>query len=197
VQPLTALQSEYSLMTRQPENDVIKVCEELGIGFVPYSPLSRAFLSGFLNQNTKHNASNDNRPSLPRYQPDAIRANWVMIDTLSEFGNPRGLTPAQVVLSGPEGQGFEPGRTGLAPGPLMSRASRALHPLVLEASGRASVSQFGCERSNAAARPSATASPDSVGTNHRPPSGSARTTRRPSSTRRATRVSFAASRSTP
>jgi len=99
VQPLTALQSEYSLMTRQPENDVIKVCEELGIGFVPYSPLSRAFLSGFLNQNTKYNASNDNRPSLPRYQPDAIKANWVMIDTLSEFGNPRGLTPAQVALA--------------------------------------------------------------------------------------------------
>ena len=99
VQPLTALQSEYSLMTRQPENDVIKVCEELGIGFVPYSPLSRAFLSGFLNQNTKYNASNDNRPSLPRYQPDAIRANWVMIDTLSEFGNPRGLTPAPLALA--------------------------------------------------------------------------------------------------
>jgi aryl-alcohol dehydrogenase-like predicted oxidoreductase len=99
VQTLTALQSEYSLMTRQPENDVIKVCEELGIGFVPYSPLSRAFLSGFLNQNTKYNASNDNRPSLPRYQPDAIKANWVMIDSLSEFGNPRGLTPAQVALA--------------------------------------------------------------------------------------------------
>ena len=99
VQPLTALQSEYSLMTRQPENDVIKVCEELGIGFVPYSPLSRAFLSGVLNQNTKYNASNDNRPSLPRYQPDAIKANWAMIDTLAEFGNPRGLTPAQVALA--------------------------------------------------------------------------------------------------
>src|SRR3989304_814032 len=86
-------------MTRQPENDVIKVCEELGIGFVPYSPLSRAFLSGFLNQNTKYNASNDNRPSLPRYQPDAAKANWAMIDTLAEFGNPRGLTPAQVALA--------------------------------------------------------------------------------------------------
>jgi len=99
VQPLTALQSEYSLMTRQPENDVIPVCEELGIGFVPYSPLGRAFLSGFLNQNTKYDASNDNRPTLPRYQPDAVKANWVMIDTLSAFGNPRGLTPAQVALA--------------------------------------------------------------------------------------------------
>lgn len=99
VQPLTALQSEYSLMTRQPENDVIKACAELGIGFVPYSPLSRAFLSGFLNQNTKYNAANDNRPSLPRYQPDAIKANWAMIDVLCQFGNPRGLTPAQVALA--------------------------------------------------------------------------------------------------
>jgi aryl-alcohol dehydrogenase-like predicted oxidoreductase len=99
VQPLTALQSEYSLMTRQPENDVIKVCEELGIGFVPYSPLSRAFLSGFLNQNTKYNASNDNRATLPRYQADAIKANWAMIDLLLEFGNPRGLTAAQVALA--------------------------------------------------------------------------------------------------
>lgn len=88
-------------MTRQPENDVIKVCQELGIGFVPYSPLSSAFRSGFLNQNTKYNASNDNRPSLPRYQPDAIKANWVIVDTLPEFGNPRGLAARPEALDGP------------------------------------------------------------------------------------------------
>lgn len=99
VQPITALQSEYSLMTREPEKDVIPVCEELGIGFVPYSPLSRAFLSGYINENTKYIASNDNRPTLPRYQPDAIKANWVMIETLASFGNQRGLTPAQVALA--------------------------------------------------------------------------------------------------
>ena len=99
VQPVTALQSEYSLMTREPEKDVIPLCEELGIGFVPYSPLSRAFLSGYLNENTKYNPANDNRPTLPRYQPDAIKANWVMIDTLAAFGNQRGLTPAQVALA--------------------------------------------------------------------------------------------------
>ena len=99
VQPLTALQSEYSLMTRQPEQEVIKVCGELGIGFVPYSPLSRGFLSGLINVRTKYNPANDNRPTLPRYQPDAIKANWVMIDTLAEFGNPRGLTVAQVALA--------------------------------------------------------------------------------------------------
>jgi aryl-alcohol dehydrogenase-like predicted oxidoreductase len=99
VQPLTALQSEYSLMTRSPEQEVIKVCEELGIGFVPYSPLSRGFLSGLINERTKYNPANDNRPTLPRYQPDAIKANWVLLDTLAEFGNPRGLTVAQVALA--------------------------------------------------------------------------------------------------
>jgi aryl-alcohol dehydrogenase-like predicted oxidoreductase len=99
VQPLTALQSEYSLMTRQPEKDVIKVCEELGIGFVPYSPLSRGYLSGLINERTKYNPANDNRPTLPRYQPDAIKANWAMIDVLTEFGNQRGLTAAQVALA--------------------------------------------------------------------------------------------------
>lgn len=99
VQPVTALQSEYSLMTREPEKDVIPACEELGIGFVPYSPLSRALLTGYFNQNTKYNPNNDNRPTLPRYQPDAIKANWVMIDTLADFGNQRGLSPAQVALA--------------------------------------------------------------------------------------------------
>lgn len=99
VQPVTALQSEYSLMTREPEKDVIPLCEELGIGFVPYSPLSRAFLTGYINENTKFNPKNDNRPTLPRYQPDAIKANWVMIDTLANFGNQRGLTTAQVALA--------------------------------------------------------------------------------------------------
>jgi aryl-alcohol dehydrogenase-like predicted oxidoreductase len=99
VQPLTALQSEYSLMTRQPETDVIKVCEELGIGFVPYSPLSRGMLSGYLNERTKYNASNDNRPTLPRYQKEALIANWPLIETLKEFGDHRGLTVAQVALA--------------------------------------------------------------------------------------------------
>lgn len=99
VQPLTALQSEYSLMTRQPEEDVIKVCEELGIGFVPYSPLSRGMLSGYLNERTKHNPDNDNRGSLPRYQKEALIANWHLIETLKEFGDHRGSTVAQVALA--------------------------------------------------------------------------------------------------
>ena len=99
VQQVTALQSEYSLVTRQPEQTVIPVCEELGIGFVPYSPLSRGLITGYINERTKYNASNDNRPALPRYQKDAIIANWSLIDTLKDFGDMRGLTVAQVALA--------------------------------------------------------------------------------------------------
>lgn len=99
VQPITALQSEYSLMWRKPEEDVLKVCEELGIGFVPYSPLCRGYLSGFIHERTKFIAANDNRATLPRYTPEAIKANWVMIDVLTEFGNQRGLTATQVALA--------------------------------------------------------------------------------------------------
>jgi aryl-alcohol dehydrogenase-like predicted oxidoreductase len=98
VQPVTAVQSEYSLMTRGPEAEVLGVCEELGIGFVPYSPLSRGFLSGMINERTKYDPNNDNRPTLPRYQPDAIKANWAIIDLLYAYGNPRGFTPGQVAL---------------------------------------------------------------------------------------------------
>jgi len=99
VLPLTALQSEYSLMTRQPEKDVIPLCEELGIGFVPYSPLSRGMLSGYLNERSKYNPNNDNRPTLPRYQAENVIANWPLIDTLKIFGDLRGLTVAQVALA--------------------------------------------------------------------------------------------------
>lgn len=98
-QPVTALQSEFSLMTRTPENDVIPLCEELGIGFVPYSPLSRGLLTGYLNERTIYNPQNDNRPSLPRYQKEALIANWPIIETLKNFGDQRGLTVAQVALS--------------------------------------------------------------------------------------------------
>jgi aryl-alcohol dehydrogenase-like predicted oxidoreductase len=99
VQPLTALQSEYSLMTREPEADVLKVCEELGIGFVPYSPLSRGMLTGYLNERSKYNPANDNRSSLPRYQPQNVIANWPLIEVLKNFGDQRGLTVAQVALA--------------------------------------------------------------------------------------------------
>lgn len=99
VQPVTAIQSELSLMSREPLTEIFPVCEELGIGFVPYSPLCRAYLTGFLNERTKFVPSNDNRPTLPRYQPEAIKANWGIIEFLTDFGNQRGLTPAQVSLA--------------------------------------------------------------------------------------------------
>ena len=99
VQPLTALQTEYSLLTRQHEENVIVACEELGIGFVPYSPLSRGYLSGYINERTKFDPNNDNRPTLPRYTQEAIIANWAIIDILAAFGNKRGYTVAQVALA--------------------------------------------------------------------------------------------------
>lgn len=99
VQPLTAIQTELSLMSRDPLTEIFPVCEELGIGFVPYSPLSRAYLSGFLNERTKFNPANDNRPTLPRYTPEAIKANWGIIEFLTDFGNQRGYTPAQISLA--------------------------------------------------------------------------------------------------
>lgn len=99
IQPLTAIQTEYSIMSREPENDIFPVCEELGIGFVPYSPLCRAYLTGYINERTTYIASNDNRGSLPRYKPEAVIANWKIIDVLTVFGNERGLTAAQVSLA--------------------------------------------------------------------------------------------------
>jgi aryl-alcohol dehydrogenase-like predicted oxidoreductase len=99
IQPLTAIQTEYSLLTRDPEKEILPVCEELGIGFVPYSPLSRAFLTGYINERTKYVDGNDNRGSLPRYKPEAVIANWAIIEVLSIFGNERGLTVAQVALA--------------------------------------------------------------------------------------------------
>lgn len=99
VQPLTAVQSEYSLLERGPEKEVINTCRQLGIGFVPYSPLGRAYLTGYLNPHTKFYPENDNRPSLPRFQPDGLAANWPLITALYEFGTMRGLTCAQVALA--------------------------------------------------------------------------------------------------
>lgn len=98
VQPITTIQSEYHLMWRKPEEDVFPTLEELGIGFVPYSPLSRGYLSGMLNSETKFYAPNDNRSELPRYTPEAMKMNMVIINALKDFGHVRGLTPAQVAL---------------------------------------------------------------------------------------------------
>lgn len=100
VQPLTAIQSEYHLMHRAvEENGVLDTCRELGIGFVPYSPLNRGFLGGCINEYTAFDPNNDNRPTLPRFQPEAIRANLRIVNVLQEFGRTRGMTSAQVALS--------------------------------------------------------------------------------------------------
>ena len=96
IQPVTAIQSEYHLMFRQPEESVLPVCEELGIGFVPYSPLNRGFLGGLLNEYTKFDVSNDNRQTLPRFTPEAMRANLRIVEVLNSFGRTRGITAAQV-----------------------------------------------------------------------------------------------------
>ena len=97
--PLTAIQSEYHLMHRELEkNGVLETCRELGIGFVPYSPLNRGFLGGNINEYTRFDPKNDNRQTLPRFTPEAIRANTRIVNLLQDFGRTRGMTSAQVAL---------------------------------------------------------------------------------------------------
>lgn len=96
---LTAIQSEYHLMHRAVEdNGVLDVCRELGIGFVPYSPLNRGFLGGDLNEYTRFDPDNDNRNTLPRFTPEAMRANYRIVNVLQRFGRERGMTSAQLAL---------------------------------------------------------------------------------------------------
>ena len=97
--PVTVIQSEYHLMHRTVEESVLPVCEELGIGFVPYSPLNRGFLGGAINEYTRFDPTNDNRQTLPRFQPEAIRANYRIVEVLNAFGRTRGITAAQVALA--------------------------------------------------------------------------------------------------
>lgn len=80
-------------------NGVLELCEDLGIGFVPYSPLNRGFLGGMINEYTKFDVTNDNRQTLPRFQPEAIRANYRIVEVLNAFGRTRGITPAQIALA--------------------------------------------------------------------------------------------------
>ena len=97
--PVTAIQSEYHLMHRTVEDKILPLCKELGIGFVPYSPINRGFLGGLINEYTRFDLGNDNRITLPRFQPDAIRANMRIVEVLNAFGRTRGITPAQVALA--------------------------------------------------------------------------------------------------
>ncbi|HEU0207368.1 MAG TPA: aldo/keto reductase [Candidatus Udaeobacter sp.] len=98
VQPVTAIQNEYSLWWRKPEEEVLPALEELGIGFVPYSPLGRGFLTGKMNENTTFD-STDFRNTLPRFTPEARRANQVLIHLLGDIANRRHATPAQIALA--------------------------------------------------------------------------------------------------
>ncbi len=98
VQPVTALQSEYSLWTRTPEKEVIPTLEELGIGLVPYSPLGRGFLTGKIDQTAKFDSS-DFRSTLPRFTPEALKANQALIDVLGTIAKRKRATPAQIALA--------------------------------------------------------------------------------------------------
>jgi aryl-alcohol dehydrogenase-like predicted oxidoreductase len=98
VQPLTALQSEYSLWFREPEKEVIPTLEELGIGFVPFSPLGKGFLTGKINENTTFD-KNDFRNIVPRFTPEARKANQAMVDLLGRFAQQKKATPAQIALA--------------------------------------------------------------------------------------------------
>ena len=98
VQPVTALQSEYSLWWRTPEKEVIPTLEELGIGFVPYSPLGKGFLTGKIDENTKFDSS-DFRSTLPRFTPEALKANQALIDLLARIAERKKATPAQIALA--------------------------------------------------------------------------------------------------
>jgi aryl-alcohol dehydrogenase-like predicted oxidoreductase len=96
--PLTALQSEYSLWTRGPEDEVLPVLEELGIGFVPYSPLGRGFLTGKMEEKTTFDSS-DFRSALPRFTSEALKANQALIDLLAGIAKRKNATPAQIALA--------------------------------------------------------------------------------------------------
>jgi aryl-alcohol dehydrogenase-like predicted oxidoreductase len=98
VQPLTALQSEYSLWWRKPELEVIPTLEELGIGFVPYSPLGKGFLTGKIDENAKFDSS-DFRSRLPRFTPEALKTNQALIDLLGRIATRKKATPAQIALA--------------------------------------------------------------------------------------------------
>jgi aryl-alcohol dehydrogenase-like predicted oxidoreductase len=98
VQPVTALQSEYSLWWREPDQEILPALEELGIGFVPYSPLGRGFLTGKIDENTTFDSS-DFRNMLPRFTPEARKANQALIDLLGQIAGRKKATPAQIALA--------------------------------------------------------------------------------------------------
>jgi aryl-alcohol dehydrogenase-like predicted oxidoreductase len=98
VQPVTAVQSEYSLWWRRPEEEILPTLEELGVGFVPYSPLGRGFLTGKIDENTAFDRS-DFRSTLPRFTPEARKANQALVDLLGRIAERKKATPAQIALA--------------------------------------------------------------------------------------------------
>ena len=98
VQPLAAVQSEYSLFWRAPEAELLPTLEELGIGFVPFSPLGAGFLTGKIDENTKFDPT-DFRNNVPRFSPEARKANMVLVDMINAAAERKGATPAQVALA--------------------------------------------------------------------------------------------------
>ncbi len=98
VQPITAVQSEYSLFWRAPEVELLPTLQELGIGFVPFSPLGAGFLTGKINENTKFDPT-DFRNHVPRFSPGARKANMVLVDIVKSAAERKGATPAQVALA--------------------------------------------------------------------------------------------------
>jgi len=98
VQPVTALQSEYSLWWREPEEEIIPTLEELGIGFVPFSPLGKGFLTGKMDRNTTFD-SKDFRSTVPRLSPENLKANLAFVDLLKQVANRKNVTPAQIALA--------------------------------------------------------------------------------------------------
>jgi aryl-alcohol dehydrogenase-like predicted oxidoreductase len=99
VHPVAVVQNEYSFWTRDPEAEVLPTCEELGISFVPWSPLGQGFLSGKVDQNTKFDPSSDLRASFPRFTPEAMKANMGVVDVLRRVGERKKATPAQINLA--------------------------------------------------------------------------------------------------
>jgi aryl-alcohol dehydrogenase-like predicted oxidoreductase len=98
IQPVATVQSEYSLWWRRPEEEVVPALEELGIGFVPYSPLGKGFLTGKVDENTKFDNS-DFRSTLPRFKPEALKANQAMVNLLEDIAKRKKATPAQIALA--------------------------------------------------------------------------------------------------
>jgi aryl-alcohol dehydrogenase-like predicted oxidoreductase len=99
VQPVAAVQSEYSLWWRRPEEEVLAACDELGIGFVPYSPLGKGFLTGTITAATTFDASNDIRSTIPRFAPEALQRNQAVVDLLASIAERKGATPGQIALA--------------------------------------------------------------------------------------------------